>query len=149
MKRTVLLLTCMMIANAHTHASEKKLLGLDEMRWNYRVILVYALEPERAEALARLEKLEAEVEDRDIAWFVIDGETMRSNLDGQLEEGLRSQILARYFTPAPSETTLLLVGKDGTLKSISSGLEFEAAFGLIDQMPMRIEELRRKSEGLD
>ncbi len=145
----LMLLACMMIASTHIPASDRALLGLDDLRWNYRVILVYATDSDWESALASLERLDAEVEDRDIAWFVIDDETMQSNLDGKLEEGLRAQILGRYFTPEPAETTLLLVGKDGTLKSIASGLEFEAAFGLIDQMPMRIEEMRRKSEGLD
>lgn len=39
---------------------------------------------------------------------------------------------------------VLLIGKDGGVKSRSSDLDLEATFGLIDQMPMRREEIRRK-----
>ncbi len=78
---------------------------------------------------------------------MLDGRQVHTNYPGTLEDGLQSQLMNRYFTPAPAETTLLLIGKDGGLKSRSTRLGFEEAFGLIDQMPMRMEEMRREREG--
>ena len=147
MKTAALLLACIMTASFNINASDEQAVGLDELRWKNRVFLVYTQEPETTEALARLEDFEAEIEDRDIAWFVLDGRRMHTNYTGTLEDGLQSQLMSRYFTPAPGETTLLLIGKDGGLKSRSSRLGFEEAFGLIDQMPMRMQEMRRESEG--
>jgi hypothetical protein len=149
MKTSALLLPCIMTASININASDEHPAGLDDLRWKNRVFLVYVQEPETSEALARLEELEAEIEDRDIAWFVLGGSRMHTNYPGTLEDGLQSQILSRYFTPAPGETTLLLIGKDGGLKSRSTRLGFEEAFGLIDQMPMRVEEMRNKSGGAD
>jgi hypothetical protein len=149
MKTAALLLACIMTASTNINASDEQPAGLDDLRWKNRVFLVYVQEPETSEALARLEEFEAEIEDRDIAWFVLDGSRMHTNYPGTLEDGLQAQILSRYFTPAPSETTLLLIGKDGGLKSRSSRLGFEEAFGLIDQMPMRMEEMRSRNGGAD
>ena len=147
MKIAALVLACMMTSSTDINASDEKPVGLDDLRWKNRVFLVYTQEPETTEALARLEEFEAEIEDRDIAWFVFDGSQMHTNYPGTLEDGLQSQLMNRYFTPAPAETTLLLIGKDGGLKSRSTRLGFEEAFGLIDQMPMRMEEMRREREG--
>ena len=143
-------LACMAITfSFNAKALEEKPLGLDDLRWKHRVILVFAREPYTSNALANLEQLAAEVEERDIAWFVLDDNALHTNYSGKLEVDLRSQLLDRYFTPVPTETAVLLIGKDGTLKSRSSNLDFEAEFGLIDQMPMRREEMRRKSDGFD
>lgn len=149
MKTAALLLACIMTVSLNINASDEQPVGLDDLRWKNRVFLVYVQEPETSEALTRLEEFKAEIEDRDIAWFVLDGSRMHTNYPGTLEDGLQSQILSRYFTPAPSETTLLLIGKDGGLKSRSSRLGFEEVFGLIDQMPMRMEEMRNRSGGAD
>ena len=69
----------------------------------------------------------------------------KGKLDGQLREALMDS----YFTPVPTETVVCLIDKDGMLKSRSADLDLEATFGLIDQMPMRRAEMRRKSEGLN
>jgi hypothetical protein len=62
---------------------------------------------------------------------------------------MREQITDRYFTPEPAGTAVLLIGKDGNLKARSTDLDLEATFDLIDQMPMRREELRRKISDLE
>ena len=126
-------------------ALEEKPAGLDDLRWKYRVILVSALEPYRSSALANLDEFAAQIEERDIAWFVLGDDELHTNLKGELAGMLREQILDRYFTPVPTETAVLLIGKDGTIKSRSSDLDLEATFGLIDRMPMRQAEMQRKS----
>ena len=149
MKYTATLLACMVSLNINARASEDKLAGLEELRWQYRVILVFAREPYRSNALANLDEFKAEIEERDIAWFVLGDNTMHTNYDGRLEDKLREELMDSYFTPVPDDTAVRLIGKDGTVKSRSIDLDLEATFGLIDQMPMRRAEMRRKSDDPD
>jgi len=149
MKYSAILLACMVTLNINAQASEEKPAGLEDLRWKYRVILIFAREPYLSNALSNLDELKAEIEERDIAWFVLGDNTLHTNYDGKLENQRREELLAGYFTPVPTETAVRLIGKDGTLKSRSTDLDLEATFGLIDQMPMRREEMRRKSDGSD
>jgi hypothetical protein len=144
MKFPTNLLACLMAVSFNAGALEEKPAGLDDLRWKYRVILVSALEPYRSSALANLDEFAAQIEERDIAWFVLGDDELHTNLQGELAGMLRQQIVDRYFTPVPTETAVLLIGKDGTIKSRSSDLDLEATFGLIDRMPMRQAEMQRK-----
>ena len=145
MKFPTNLFACLITISFNSGALEEKPAGLDDLRWKYRVILVSALEPYRSSALANLDEFAAQIEERDIAWFVLGDDELHTNLKGELAGMLREQILDRYFTPVPTETAVLLIGKDGTIKSRSSDLDLEATFGLIDRMPMRQAEMQRKS----
>jgi len=149
MKYSAILLACMVTLNINARASEEKPAGLEDLRWKHRVILIFAREPQLSNALSNLDDLKAEIEERDIAWFALDDNTLHTNYDGKLKHQLREELMASYFTPVPTETAVRLIGKDGTLKSRSIDLDLEATFGLIDQMPMRREEMRRKSDGFD
>ncbi|MGB5487814.1 MAG: DUF4174 domain-containing protein [Lysobacterales bacterium] len=149
MKYSAILLACMVTININAQASEEKPASLEDLRWKHRVILIFAREPYLSNALSNLDELKAEIEERDIAWFVLGDNTLHTNYDGKLEDQLREELMASYFTPVPTETAVRLIGKDGTLKSSSSDLDLEATFGLIDQMPMRRAEVRRKSDGSD
>ena len=146
MKYPAILLACVMAVNVNIKALEEKPSGLEDLRWKYRVILVFAREPNMSKALSNLEDFKAECEERDIAWFVLGNDVMYTNYDGKLEDRLREHLMDRYFAPVPSNSSVLLIGKDGTLKSRSTDLDLEATFGLIDKMPMRREEMRRQTE---
>ena len=139
----------MVTLNINAQASEEKPASLEDLRWKHRVILIFAREPYLSNALSNLDELKAEIEERDIAWFVLGDNTLHTNYDGKLDDQLREELMDSYFTPVPTETAVRLIGKDGTLKSSSSDLNLEATFGLIDRMPMRREEMRRRSDGLD
>ena len=145
MKCSTMLLIWLMTLSTNAKALEEKPIDLDDLRWKHRVILVSAHEPDTSIALANLNEFAAEIEERDIAWFVLSDDQLHTNYKGKLNHTLREQIIDRYFTTVQNETSVLLVGKDGDLKSHSSDLNLEATFGLIDQMPMRREEIRRKS----
>ena len=149
MKFSAILLACMMAVNVNARATEEKPAGLQDLRWKYRVILIYARDPYMSNALNNLDEFKAEIEERDIAWFVLGDNTMHTNYDGRLEDKLREELMDSYFTPVPAETAVRLIGKDGTVKSRSIDLDLEATFGLIDQMPMRRAEMRRKSDDPD
>jgi hypothetical protein len=149
MKVFLFLMVCMMTLDSNIEASEEKPLGLDDLRWQHRVVLVFAPGSGAAQAQDRLEQLSLQVEERDIAWFVLGDSSLDTNYPGQLEDDLRAQITDRYFTPEPAEMTIVLIGKDGGLKSRSSELNLEATFELIDQMPMRQAEMRQKGDVTD
>ena len=142
MKYAAILLACMMSINVSAQAPQEKLVSLQDLRWKYRVVLVFAREPYRSNALQNLDEFRAEIEDRDIAWFVLDDNSLHTNYEGKLDDQLREELMDSYFTPVPAETAVRLIGKDGTLKSRSIDLDLEATFGLIDQMPMRRAEMR-------
>ena len=141
------LLVLVMSPTENITAPAAELTDLDSLRWKNRVILVFAREPLASRAVSNLGDFAAGIEERDIAWFVLDEGTLRSNYEGTLSETLHEQLLNSYFTPAPSDTAVLLIGKDGGVKSRSSDLDLEATFGLIDQMPMRRQEMRRQRDG--
>ena len=149
MKCLVIILVFIMTVSDNINASDEKLVGIDSLRWKYRVILVSARDFFASNALSNLDKRATEIEERDIAWFVLGNEALHTNYKGKLDENLREQLLENYFTPEPSDTTVLLIGKDGQIKSRSSDLDLEATFGLIDQMPMRRQEVRRQRDELD
>jgi len=139
----------MVTLNINAQASEEKPASLEDLRWKHRVILIFAREPYLSNALSNLDELKAEIEERDIAWFVLGDNMLHTNYDGKLDDQLREELMDSYFTPVPTETAVRLIGKDGTLKSSSIDLNLEATFGLIDRMPMRREEMRSRSDGFD
>jgi len=149
MKYPAILLACMMTVNVNAQASKEKPASLEDFHWKYRVILIFAREPYMSNALSNLSELEKEIEERDIAWFVLDENTLHTNYGGKLEDQLREELMDSYFTPVPDETAVRLIGKDGTLKSRSIDLNLEATFGLIDRMPMRRAEMRTRSDDSD
>ncbi|NNK97685.1 MAG: DUF4174 domain-containing protein [Xanthomonadales bacterium] len=149
MKYAAILLACMMTVNFNAQAAEDELAGLQDLRWKYRVVLIFAREPYISNALQNLDDFKAEIEARDIAWFVLGESTLDTNYDGKLDDQLREALMDSYFTPMPAETAVRLIGKDGTVKSRSIDLDLEATFGLIDQMPMRRAEMRSGSDDPD
>jgi hypothetical protein len=128
-----------------SQATEAALEDLADLKWKHRVLLVFAQQPDASSALANLNELAPEIEERDIAWFLMEGENLHSNYAGAVSDGLRMQLLERYFTPRPEQNRVVLIGKDGGIKSQGPDLDLVATFGLIDQMPMRRAELRREN----
>ena len=149
MKCLVIVLVFMMTVSDNINASDKNLVGIDSLRWKYRVILVSARDILASNAVSNLEERAGDIEERDIAWFVLGNDALHTNYNGKLDENLREQLLESYFTPEQSDPTVLLIGKDGQIKSRSPDLDLEATFGLIDQMPMRQQEVRRQRDELD
>lgn len=129
-----------------TAAPGGALTTLEPLRWGNRVILVFAPPELSKEAVNNLESLDDAIRDRDIAWFVLTGVEMKTNYTGRMDAGLRTWIVGQYFTPTPGSTAVVLIGKDGGVKSRGEDLDLEATFGLIDSMPMRQAEMRRDSQ---
>ena len=142
-KSAPLVLASLMSISGTTWASEDVLTGLERLHWKHRVLLVLAQEPLATRAMANLNEQVNELEERDVLWFLISGDAMHTNFDGTVDPELREKLLEAYFTPAPDGTSVVLIGKDGGVKSRTSDLDLVTTFRLIDRMPMRKEEMRR------
>ncbi|MEJ2384391.1 MAG: DUF4174 domain-containing protein [Xanthomonadales bacterium] len=149
MSYLTLLLNLLMTVGESARAADTPLNDLDALRWSHRVILVFAPGPQASRAAANLGDFAAGIEERDIVWFVLDGDSLRSNYRGTLGDTLPEQLLERYFSPRPAGTSVVLIGKDGGVKSRSADLDLEATFGLIDRMPMRRREMQRRQDEMD
>lgn len=149
MKYFAVLLASLMSVSTSVQPSEEELASLDSLKWKYRVLVIFAETSLVDAALANLNALATGIEERDMVWFLFANDELHSNYSGNLGIEFREQIMDRYFTPAPAETMVVLIGKDGGVKSSKSDLDLEATFGLIDQMPMRKAELRRAADKLD
>jgi hypothetical protein len=112
---------------------------LSDHQWKNRLILVQA-ESENNHEIETLRKARAEVDDRDVVWFVNTGLDLVSNqkaVSSSLENDIKS-----LFEKTRLDDRVLLIGKDGGIKSRDSSLDLDAIFRRIDAMPMRIREMR-------
>ncbi len=113
--------------------------NLGDYQWKNRLILVQAA-PETEGAVDAFKEARLEVDDRDIIWFVKTGSGLVSNqatVSGGVERDV-TEILEK----ARSEDRVLLIGKDGGIKSREPSLNLDGIFRRIDAMPMRRREMR-------
>ncbi|EHJ04939.1 DUF4174 domain-containing protein [Marinobacter manganoxydans] len=134
--RTILTLMLLLITLTTQGAGMN---SLSDYQWKNRLILVQATD-ENAGEIDTLRSARAEVDDRDIVWFVYTGADLVSNQDG-VSSSLESEIKA-LLDQFRSDERVLLIGKDGGMKSREPSLDLDAIFRRIDRMPMRMREMR-------
>ena len=113
--------------------------NLGDYQWKNRLILVHAAS-KTAGAVQTLSDAHVAINDRDIIWFVNTGEGLVSNqatVSGGVEQDINE-----LFAKVRPEDRVLLIGKDGGIKSREPSLDLDAIFGRIDAMPMRMREMR-------
>ncbi|MEM7378305.1 MAG: DUF4174 domain-containing protein [Pseudomonadota bacterium] len=106
--------------------------------WSNRLIVVHPA-GDAKQAVDRLRAAYADVVDRDVLWFVLEGREVYSNFTGALAAGFADAV-RRQLRLRTGEA--VLVGKDGGVKARSGNLDEAALFALIDTMPMRQREMR-------
>ncbi len=123
-------------------------MDFNQFRWKHRLLLLFApngddplLKQIHSELIAR----KVEVDDRDLVIFhVFEQEPSRMNstlLNPETVESIRNR-----FAAPRNRFTLILVGKDGGIKlKRSRRTDLKDIFALIDSMPMRQNEMRRKN----
>ncbi|SFG47409.1 DUF4174 domain-containing protein [Neptunomonas qingdaonensis] len=111
---------------------------LTSLKWDNRIILVNDVQNEES-ILAAFEKNIIEINDRDIVWLIIKGDHAFSNYSGTLSEDLLNNTRDRYKM---REGQVILIGKDGDVKSWQDRLDLEGIFLEIDAMPMRQREMQ-------
>jgi hypothetical protein len=106
---------------------------LKEYLWKRRVVLSFSADkstPERISLLKQIEKYQCEFDDRQMVHI----DLIAGSSDHQL--------LSRQFSVPNTNFNLVLLGKDGGVKLLTSQPSLENVMILIDTMPMRQRELR-------
>lgn len=129
------------IINTFVHAENlPKLSTLDSLEWKNRVVILNETK-NQDKSLQVLKEQVAQIDDRDIIWFLIKDNFAISNYKGDLSSEFVSNI-RKKFTNLPNK--VILIGKDGGIKFQSDYLNLEDIFSEIDSMPMRLFEMQKK-----
>lgn len=127
--------------------SELKQVDLNEYRWKNRLVLIFAPSIEDSFYLKQKSEFKgkvAELKDRDIIMI----ELLEAGISTIAEIPLNSeqQSFLRKKFEVIDDFVFILIGKDGTVKlRANEPVSSEDLFSLIDRMPMRKEEMRRKA----
>ena len=121
--------------------SKSALNTLSELEWENRLVLVKIDDSDVV--LALFNKYREAIDERHIIWFVQNNNQLLSNYPGELSKSLKEEI-SRYTTESDL-ANMILIGKDGYVKSRNNGLNIESIFEQIDQMPMRRYEMQQQA----
>ena len=121
--------------------SKSALNTLSELEWENRLVLVKVDDSDVV--LALFNKYREAIDERHIIWFVQNNNQLLSNYPGELSKSLKEEI-GRY-TIESDLGNMILIGKDGYVKSRNNGLNIESIFEQIDQMPMRRYEMQQQA----
>ncbi|MFP8967545.1 DUF4174 domain-containing protein [Pokkaliibacter sp. CJK22405] len=136
--KTLPLTLALLAGTASTSGVAATLTDLTSLQWKNRIIVVdETANPDSAASV--FERQQAEVQDRDVVWFVFQPEQTLTNYSGDLDPALLSNTRERYGL---SPGKVLLIGKDGGVKNRLDALNLELLFNDIDRMPMRKYEKR-------
>ena len=128
-------------------STEGERLNLEELRWEKRVILLFADSSENENYLKQFDTLTqntSELEERDIAIVSVFQDDL-STIDGRLIHTDSAKEINRMYNPQKKSFLSLLIGKDGGVKHRSTEtISHTILFDIIDQMPMRRREMREQ-----
>ena len=120
---------------------------LSVFQWKNRLLFLFAPSPSHPqfdELHRSLAAQNAEVLDRDLVIFEI-LESAPSSVNSDFVDAEAAQFLRKKFNVQEGTFNVILVGKDGGIKLRSQDqTNLNDIFSLIDAMPMRQEEMRRK-----
>jgi hypothetical protein len=137
MKYIALVLTLFFTTSAHADQLPM-LVDLSSLQWKNRIIVVNETQNE-AKVMALFEKHTAEINDRDIIWFILREDRTLTNYPGELPKDYSSSIRESYGV---GQGKVILIGKDGGIKSRSDRVDLKTIFSDIDAMPMRQYEMQ-------
>ena len=122
------------------HSTEpEKLSDLGLLQWKNRIILVNNLHNQDA-LLALFDNNKSEINERDIIWFVLEGDVAHTNYQGALSDAFIVNTRELYQLK-PGK--IMLIGKDGGVKFLLDRMDLQAIFTQIDAMPMRQNEMEQ------
>ncbi len=140
--RNALRLVLGLVLSLGTMAETGPLSSLTDLLWTHRVILVGGASQQ---TLSELENRSGEIDERDLIWFCLVSGEVRTNYGGALADGFFTHLRESYFDTEGGP--VLLIGKDGGVKSRDQELDIDAYFDRIDGMPMRRAEMRSRLDG--
>ena len=136
-----IILISIFIFNTFVQAeSLPKLSNLDSLEWKNRVVILNEIK-NQDKSLQLLKEQVAQIDDRDIIWFSIKDNLVLSNYKGDLSSEFVSKIREKF---THLQNKVILIGKDGGIKSQSDYLNLEDIFSEVDSMPMRLFEMQKK-----
>jgi hypothetical protein len=122
----------------YAYSSEPaELSDLRLLQWDNRIILVNNLHNQQA-VLVLFEKNKNDIKERDIIWFVFNGDVAHTNYQGALSDDFIAKTRGSYQIGSGK---IMLIGKDGGVKFLLDRMDLEAIFSEIDAMPMRQNEM--------
>jgi len=140
----VVLYTFLILLSSHVYSgvdsdSSNQLSDLTPLEWKNRIIIANTVE-NPAELIAQFENQTTGINERVIVWFIIQPKQVLTNYQGNLAVRFASNIQKTYQL---KQGEVVLIGKDGGVKSSRQYLDLTTTFGEIDAMPMRLQEMRR------
>ena len=136
-----IILISIFIFNTFVQAeSLPKLSNLDSLEWKNRVVILNEIK-NQDKSLQLLKEQVAQIDDRDIIWYSIKDNLVLSNYKGDLSSEFVTKIREKF---SHLQNKVILIGKDGGIKSQSDYLNLEDIFSEVDSMPMRLFEMQKK-----
>jgi len=120
----------------------EKLSELGSLQWKNRIIILNDMK-QQVEARNQLEDKQDEITERDILWFILSQDKVLSNYEGELSSSFGVEVREKYQMQA---NQVILIGKDGGLKSRFDEINLNVIFTDIDAMPMRQQEMNKNSK---
>lgn len=117
-----------------------------DKQWNRRLFLIFAPSEEH-EGFKRMraQTKNANFTRRDLDLVTVTGDTVRDN--GEVIAAPTARELRRVYGVPAGALAVRLVGKDGAVKLARAGaVRMDEVYALIDSMPMRQEEMRRRGQ---
>lgn len=113
------------------------LTDLADLKWMNRLIIVNQVANEE-EAIRLLQAHQEGIDERHILWFIMGKNDTVTNYQGKLANKFAIRARQQYaFNPKE----VILIGKDGEIKSRLTRMDLTALFNQIDAMPMRRREM--------
>jgi len=130
---------------------QSTLVDINQLRWKNRIIIIKtddktdsaSISEKKQDSNTLIDK-KAGIDDRDIVWLLLNtstNESVISNSRLNLSKNLQGQLLDLLSKHPKSR--IILIGKDGGIKSHSKSLDLNDIFNQIDAMPMRIREMQK------
>ncbi|WP_289281676.1 MULTISPECIES: DUF4174 domain-containing protein [unclassified Methylophaga] len=135
-----LLVLLMLLSPLSWAEAMQNLESLSDLKWKNRLILIEADQPIQ-HYQDELDRLDADIVDRDIVWFIVNDKDVINNFNGKLSDSAADEIRQ---TLQSHSSAVLLIGKDGGIKATETQLILDELFGEIDRMPMRQQELQSR-----
>lgn len=140
--KTIIILSLFFLTSSVTAALD--MFTLADLKWKNRIVITLTNDGELNESLQQeLKENDAEINDREILYFLITPTAVLSNSDYYLSLEDMGDLISTYFDN-DDLLKVLLIGKDGGVKMDADSLDLGYIFRLIDSMPMRQQEMKSR-----
>ncbi|MDW3094671.1 MAG: DUF4174 domain-containing protein [Gammaproteobacteria bacterium] len=132
--KTLLIISIIILSVSPSQSNNFFLESVTQLKWENRIILVRP-KNNLKDVLLDFKIAKSKILDRHINWFVFFEDKIYTNYKGDIAENFNKNMVRKYFSVA--SLSMVLIGKDGTVKQEAKDFNLNAFFELIDSMPMR------------